>query len=637
MSETGTATSSRSGDERPPSSTTPTNDLASSRGDDDDREARRRDSSTTHPPPCSISSNARWEDDDSARRCDDDENENGDEKDDTIHLPSPSSSSIISFDFISSSVDVNDAGRNDYINDDDNDDNDYNDYPMGCTFSPDGSCVLTAMSASGEFRVYDTPWTCIARTDTAPSSSGGASSSAFDDDRHRRLRRVWKPSLASHTGGPPPPSSTSSYSWYPKMSSLDPSSSVFATCRGNSMPIHLVDAYTSQLRASYRPYNSVDAMEGPNVISFNNDGSKLYGTGFVSDRTIAIFDVSIPGRDGMIARLGKTRRSRDGQKGMPSALAFPGSGGRGSGVGGPSNVFAVGTYSPASIYIYDDRTYVPCGTIVLHGGLAVVGHGRAFARKRRRGGRGEGDAAADVGDDDYDDVGIEREDNDDNPPLASARVDWFHSRARGGVTQLAWAPCASSNPHVLFSASRHSDAVLSWDVRVMSGLDDGGGDRGGRRSRSFCGGLRSYSRGNGNNSTNQRLEFELDDVGRRMFVGSNDEGLVRIYDVSSGKLEGTLDAYADDAIVSDAGDGGGGVIGKRDAVNGLSYFPNVYGGGETGRACEGLLAVAIGSRRFGDVHSDVDDDDICRIDGRRRVEVRPPGRLQLHGMNTLGA
>ena len=72
-------------------------------------------------------------------------------------------------------------------------------------------------------------------------------------------------------------------------------------------------------------------------------GSRVYGTGFRSDRTIAVFDTSVPGRDGCIARLGKTRRSRDGQKGVPSALAFP-DGGR-----GPTGVFAAGTYSPASI------------------------------------------------------------------------------------------------------------------------------------------------------------------------------------------------------------------------------------------------------------------------------------------------
>jgi hypothetical protein len=331
--------------------------------------------------------------------------------------------------------------------------------------------------------------------------------------------------------------------------------------------------------------------------------------------------------------LGKTRRSGDGQKGVPSALAFP-DGGR-----GPSGVFAVGTYSPASIYIHDDRTAgcVPSGTIVLNGGTAVVGHGRAFSRKRRR------SAVARRGDDCHVRDGDDGGDGDDDL-LASARVDWFQSRAGGGVTQLSWAPSSSSNPHVLFSASRHSDAVLSWDVRALSGLDaaaaggnGGSGRRGGGGRRRACGGLRSYSRGGGDNATNQRLEFELDDVGRRMFVGSNDEGLVRIYDVSSGKLEGILDVF-DNAVGGVGGGGRGGTRKTRDAVNGLSYFR----GGAGGRY-DGLLAIAVGSRRFGDLQSDDDDDDDDDDDsghvggGRRAVEELPPGCLQLHGMNISGA
>ena len=419
------------------------------------------------------------------------------------------------------------------------------------------------------------------------------------------------------------------------MSSADPSTAVYATCRGPSTPIHLIDAYTSALRASYRPYNSVDAMEGPTVVAFSSCGSRVYGTGFRSDRTIAVFDTSVPGRDGCIARLGKTRRSRDGQKGVPSALAFP-DGGR-----GPTGVFAAGTYSPASIYVYDDRTAgcVPSGTIVLSGGAAVVGHGRAFSRKRRRPPAPAGGRPGDGGGDD--DVRTNGSGGDDL--LSSARVDWFQSRARGGVTQLTWAPSSSSNPHVLFSASRHSDAVLSWDVRTLSGLDataaDGSngcssGRRGGGGRKQACGGLRSYSRGDGDNSTNQRLEFELDDEGRRMFVGSNDEGMVRIYDVSSGRLEGALDVF-DNAAGGVGGGRGGGTRKKRDAVNGLSYFR----GGAGGRY-DGLLAVAVGSRRFGDLPSDDDDDDDDdngRVgEGRRAVEELPPGCLQLHGMNISG-
>ena len=45
---------------------------------------------------------------------------------------------------------------------------------------------------------------------------------------------------------------------------------------------------------------------------------------------------------------------------------------------------------------------------------------------------------------------------------------------------------------------------------------------------------RSYSRGDGEYDTNQQLEFELDEFGQRLFVGSNEEGMVKIYDVTCG-------------------------------------------------------------------------------------------------------
>ena len=372
---------------------------------------------------------------------------------------------------------------------------------------------------------------------------------------------------------PGPPLSSSSYAWYPLMTSSSPISCLYATCRGYSTPIHLIDAYTSDIRASYRPYNGADEMEGPTVVQFSPDGRRVYGTGFRSDRTIAVFDVARPGRDGMVARLGKTRRSDDGQKGIPSALAFP----RGSGGDGPCNVFAVGTYSPASIYIYDDRMsssrFQPAGTIVLHDGLAVVGHGRGFSRKKRR----------------FDD------DAEEEDLFSAARVNWFQSRARGGVTQLAWAPSGSENPYALFSASRRADAVLAWDVRTLSG------------SRPICG-LRSYAR---DGDTNQRLEFDLDECGKRMFVGcGSSEGEVKVYNVGSGTLEDTVD------------------IGQRcsnDAVNGVSYFAhhsnNPVGFGQGKYSC--VLAVAVGSRHF------------CEPDDESDVESefeQCPGFLQFHAL-----
>jgi hypothetical protein len=104
--------------------------------------------------------------------------------------------------------------------------------------------------------------------------------------------------------------------------------------------------------------------------------------------------------------------------------------------------------------------------------------------------------------------------------------------------------------------------------------------------------------------------------------------------VSSGRLEGILNVLGDDGMVANAGDGHG-TTRKGDAVNGLSYFHNASGGGGAVGKYDGLLAVAVGSRRYDDLQSDVDDDGMGRVDNRKRVEENPPGGLQLHGMNIL--
>eukprot|EP00956_Cyclotella_meneghiniana_P008886 scaffold12152_cov52-Cyclotella_meneghiniana.AAC.4 len=481
---------------------------------------------------------------------------------------------------------------------------------MGCRWAPDGTCVLTATLSDGKFRLYDTPFhrlgskthdsdiVCsssaddkcsgseMGAEDTASSVRDGPQSlhesatetschshnenaatlelAKSNSSSHNNSLHSWEASLTSHQGGPPPPSSSSSYTFYPHFNSSSPPTALYATCRGHSLPIHLIDAYTSSLRASYRPHNNVDELEGPTIVEFSPDGSKIYGTGFKTDRTIAVFDTSIPGREGQILRLGKTRRSADGQKGIPSALAFPNnncSGGGGGGNNGPSNVFAVGAYSPASIYIYDDRmASSPAGTIVLHGGLTVVGHGKAFSRKKRR--------FATTTDESNNDDGQEEKNW-----FSSARVHWFQSQARGGVTQLMWAPCTSSNPYVLYSASRRSNAVLSWDVRMLSCNNNN------RKTYPICG-LKSYAR---DGDTNQRLGFDLDRDGKKIFVGTGcKEGTVKIYDTASSTLEYELEIDNSQC---------------KDAVNGVSVL-------HTGS--ESLLAVATGSRSYPD--EDVEGD-----------------------------
>ncbi|KAL7494917.1 hypothetical protein ACHAWT_004544 [Skeletonema menzelii] len=493
-------------------------------------------------------------------------------------------------------------------------------FPMGCAFSPDGTCLLTATASDGKFRLYDTPFQHLNEqierdrsdndgvdgeknhsihksTEIGPqhndidtiATTSCSHNRNLDQDEAKQIY-IWKASLTSHQGGPPPSASSASYSWYPLMTSSSPLTSLYATCRGNSMPIHLIDAYTSQLRASYRPHNGVDELEGPTVVEFSPDGSRIYGTGFKTDRTIAVFDTAIPGREGRIMRLGKTRRSNDGQKGIPSAMAFAKSSGGDN--NGPSNVFALGTYSPGSIYIYDDRmaTDTTAGTIVLHSGLAVVGHGKSFARKKRR---------------------FEHTDNENDAEdcgenlFSSARVNWFQARARGGITQLTWAPPTSNNPYVLYSASRRSNAVLSWDVRALSGLDlDGDASssrkRSGGVSRSICG-LQSYAR---DGDTNQRLEFDLDTNGDRLFVGSgSSEGVVKVYDVNSGKLNDEFKVV----------DGGG------DAVNGVSFIPHPFGKNDG----DGLLAVAVGSRHF-------HEEELSDNESETKTIPREQGFLQLY-------
>ena len=325
--------------------------------------------------------------------------------------------------------------------------------------------------------------------------------------------------------------------------------------------MHLYDAYNGRIRATYRPFNALDEMESPNVVSFSPDGQRVYAAGFRSDRMIHVFDTAIPGRDSTVLRLGKTRRSTDGQKGMVSAIAFS-----------PqtfNHVFCVGTYSPGSIYVYDDRLPNAVGT-VLHGGVCVVGHGKGHSRKKRR------FVEMDEGETSEGAVGN---------IFSAAKVRWFQTRAQGGVTQLSFPP---SNEYMLYSASRRSNAVLCWDLRMVSGNED----------YASCP-IRGVSSFATNSNTNQRLEFDFDEDGRRIFVGGVDN-CVRIYNVQSGKQLGLVD-------------------GLDDAANGVSYTYNAA-------SKSGLLAVAVGARRFQD---DTDDEEEGGVRSTS-LEMNAPGAVEIY-------
>jgi telomerase Cajal body protein 1 len=280
-----------------------------------------------------------------------------------------------------------------------------------------------------------------------------------------------------------------SFNWYPHMDSQNPSTCCFVGT-SREQPVHLYDAYSGKVRATYSPYSSErDEPISPLIAKFDPTGSRVVCGGFSIDRFIHIFDVSRPGKESLCCyKLGKTRRSQDGQKGLVSSISCAAS---------SPNILAVGTYSPGSIYIYDTRVSEGAEVaVVLHGGISVVGHGKRVKRF----------------------AGI---DNDDEDIFSLAKSRWFQKRAQTGVTQLQFC----EDDHMLLSASRKSDAVLLWDIRMMTSPESA--------IRPICG-VKSYAV---NHNSNQRMGFHVHDD--RLYVGDRDK-CVKVYDVVSGDLVETV-------------------------------------------------------------------------------------------------
>jgi len=234
-----------------------------------------------------------------------------------------------------------------------------------------------------------------------------------------------------------------------------------------------------------------------------------------------IFDINRPGREHNppILKLGKTRRSKDGQKGLVSAMAY--SDDRG--------VIAVGTYSPGSIYLYDLRTYSksPQAEVVMSsststpfGGsaLCVVGHGKRGKKikikKRKRSipvSLGENTNDYNYNNSNSSNSQSAAENSSETSSsinFSAAKRQWYSTRSRGGVTQIEFDD--TSNGNYLFSTSRRANAILQWDLRKISSLN-------------YCPGIASFETAN---DTNQRIEFQV--VGDKIWTGGKDKS-VRVY------------------------------------------------------------------------------------------------------------
>lgn len=454
--------------------------------------------------------------------------------------------------------------------------NDINGITQGCKFSPDGLCILTCTASDNLLRLYNTPPIPPKPTSSTQSQEENqgepgkkCESQTLSLENSNKtpidLNESWQTILSAKGGD-----SVRSYEWYPLMNSYQPASCAFITsCKDH--PIHLIDAYNGSIRATYSPYNGLDEMESPHVLQFTPEGDRIFASGFRTDRTIHKFHVSRPGRESDILRLGKTKRSKDGQKGIVSAIAFPD---KVNSAFAGSKIFAVGTYSPGSIYVYDDRlpNDEPAG-VVLHGGMGVVGHGKSFAKRKRR--------FVSISNTEQD--GDEQDEEEEQDIFSTAKELWYQARVRGGVTQLMWSR-GSQNDYLLYSASRRSDAVVAFDMRMLSG-DSGHPIRG----------VASYAR---DSDTNQRLEFDFDSDGRRMFVASQDCS-VKVYDTWSGKLIDSIDGF-------------------HDTVNGVSFSS------QNDRA---LLAVSTGARRFG--NEGEEEGENCQ---EHNEIVNPPGSLSLYSI-----
>jgi len=165
-----------------------------------------------------------------------------------------------------------------------------NNFTKGCKWSPDGLCVLTN-SEDSFLRLFNTPQEIF---------------NAEEETDWKNLPEMTSVLNMKESD------TVYDFCWYPFMNSADPNTCCFvSTSKLN--PVHMWDAFTGQIRASYRAFNHVDEVVSAVSVAFDPHGTKLY-CGF--NKAIRIFDVEVPGRY-CTERILKTQ----GQTGIISCIA----------------------------------------------------------------------------------------------------------------------------------------------------------------------------------------------------------------------------------------------------------------------------------------------------------------------------
>uniref|UniRef100_A0A8C9DQ68 Telomerase Cajal body protein 1 n=1 Tax=Prolemur simus TaxID=1328070 RepID=A0A8C9DQ68_PROSS len=183
----------------------------------------------------------------------------------------------------------------------------------GCKWAPDGSCILTN-SADNILRIYNLPQELYSEGEQVEYA-----------EMVPVLRMVEGDTIYD-------------YCWYSLMSSTQPDTSYVASSSREN-PIHIWDAFTGELRASFRSYNHLDELTAAHSLCFSPDGSQLF-CGF--NRTVRVFSTSRPGRD---CEVRATFAKKQGQSGIISCIAFS-----------PTQpLYACGSYGCSlGLYAWDD-------------------------------------------------------------------------------------------------------------------------------------------------------------------------------------------------------------------------------------------------------------------------------------------
>ncbi|XP_057710955.1 telomerase Cajal body protein 1 [Corythoichthys intestinalis] len=201
-------------------------------------------------------------------------------------------------------------------------------YLKGCKWAPDGSCILSN-SADNVLRVYNLPPEVY----------------TYDWEVLQEMSPVLKMAEGD---------TIYDYCWFPNMNSLEPTSCFLASSSRDN-PVHLWDAFSGEVRASFRPYNHLDELTAAHSLGFSPDGSRLY-CGF--DKTVRVFHTERPGRDCEVRPTAAKKQS--GQSGIISCLAFSPC----------QSLYACGSYSRcAGLYSCQDGSPLALLPARHHGGL----------------------------------------------------------------------------------------------------------------------------------------------------------------------------------------------------------------------------------------------------------------------------